>query len=1115
MTDYLIAPSRTPEQSQAADYYQHGLRTEAQSLEVDEKRFADNVRHVEAWLDEGPEAPDLVRLAEYAVDQGMEPFEFEGYLVEELDVAITAAERRLAGIAPLSDEVRAAHGLSQPPLVAPFLKDVPLEDLRGRRERIAELWDAAWSAAFYQADIRANPEATDDRSMAVVRPDLDPAVALGLGINITRQLSRDEISALLVGRRTDGELVEGKKYSRERLLPVDRRTNERKWSTPIGSYDFTVSPAKSISVAYTFGSDVERAKIFNAHTEAAREAVAYIASEVGQARLGDGGKDGFEPGHVAWVEFSHYSTRPISVSVENGEMKVEAKDKQPGDPDLHTHFVIPNGVFCDSGRVGSLDTAAIQGFLFEADGYYQARLGQRLRDAGFDVRLDERTGSAQMTVIPQEICDLFSKRRLAGEALAQKMTRDVGENWDELSEGQRAGRIDRATKNFRERKNSKDDGAGDLKDWKQQAEDAGWQIPKSFELIGPTPAPLTLEQRHQNAYEVALPWLADKLEHRAVVPHWDLRLAALRGLVHAGTDGLDDIRSVTTLMREQGVMQYGERTPLVWGQETDKRYTSVTTGLHESDEKEFVRLAQAAAHDKTGAIQPWLLKHMIETSGLDFTDTHGRTQRSAIERLGTGGKFGVVVATAGAGKTTSLRPLVAAWKEMGRGVWGASLASRQTDDLVDAGIKSTNLWAFPVMMTKIKDGDIKLNENSVLAIDELGLLGTRQGLELLRYREQFGFQIVALGDDKQCQSIQAGAIIGLSRRALGAEQVPEILTTKRQVSDREKEIVRLLRDGNAAEALNMKRSDGTAEMVFGGRAGVLKRVAEIYGQRLQATGAAPSISAPTNFDAHQVGEAVRKQLGRTSGIDLRATDGERIYQLQLAAGDRVRLFQSTKADVGKSKPRAIGRNGDIMDVLSLDKSGARLRNTKNGKEGDVRWSDLPNANGRVLLAYGYASTIHTSQGSTATEHIFALPSGSGAITGATGYTASTRHREVAYLVTSEAAERIAVRESRPINDTHEITLDDKWANVAKAFVNQKKMDSALALLDRVDQVRRGAVRSFHDTIRPNDPRSPSATPATVAELVNRRRLDVAMEAVGRLLGAIREVSRPTAWTLSR
>jgi hypothetical protein len=107
--------------------------------------------------------------------------------------------------------------------------------------------------------------------------------------------------AALAGRRTDGERVEGKHYAKERRLPVDPKTGEERYSGPIGSYDFCPTPDKSVSVAWAFASPVEQARIYNAHLEAAREAVGYIASEVGRARLGSGGQDGVEPGHVRMV----------------------------------------------------------------------------------------------------------------------------------------------------------------------------------------------------------------------------------------------------------------------------------------------------------------------------------------------------------------------------------------------------------------------------------------------------------------------------------------------------------------------------------------------------------------------------------------------------------------------------------------------------------------------------------------------------------------------------------------------------------------------------------------------------------------------------------------------
>jgi hypothetical protein len=137
---------------------------------------------------------------------------------------------------------------------------------------------------------------------------------------------------------------------------TDERTGERTFSTPIGSYDFCPTPDKSVSVAWAFAPPVEQAQIYNAHIESAREAVAFLAQHVGMARYGKGGQGGSEPGHVSWLEFTHHTARKVIISGD----KVE--DKQlPGDPDLHTHFLMQNAVFCASGRVGSLDTAALKG----------------------------------------------------------------------------------------------------------------------------------------------------------------------------------------------------------------------------------------------------------------------------------------------------------------------------------------------------------------------------------------------------------------------------------------------------------------------------------------------------------------------------------------------------------------------------------------------------------------------------------------------------------------------------------------------------------------------------------------------------------------------------------
>ena len=112
---------------------------------------------------------------------------------------------------------------------------------------------------------------------------------------------------------------------------------------------------------------------------------------------------------------------------------------------------MPNAVFTDLGRVGSLDTAAVPGFLFEAGAVYQMRLARYLNDEGFEIALDLKTGAAVMPVIPEDVRTLFSKRTSIGELLARKMTAERGEYWDLLSADQREARLKNATKDLDQR----------------------------------------------------------------------------------------------------------------------------------------------------------------------------------------------------------------------------------------------------------------------------------------------------------------------------------------------------------------------------------------------------------------------------------------------------------------------------------------------------------------------------------------------------------------------------------------------------------------------------------------------------------------------------------------
>ena len=75
-------------------------------------------------------------------------------------------------------------------------------------------------------------EGLENAPVAVIRPDLHPLAASGLGIDADDILSREQISALLAGRRADGELIAGKHYAKVRSLPVNPKTGRAQPQLP-------------------------------------------------------------------------------------------------------------------------------------------------------------------------------------------------------------------------------------------------------------------------------------------------------------------------------------------------------------------------------------------------------------------------------------------------------------------------------------------------------------------------------------------------------------------------------------------------------------------------------------------------------------------------------------------------------------------------------------------------------------------------------------------------------------------------------------------------------------------------------------------------------------------
>ena len=885
-------------------------------------------------------------------------------------------------------------------------------------------------------------------------------------------LTPEQREDILSGRTATGGELTAKQYH-ERMDTSRAR---------IGYVDLTFSAPKSVSVAWSFApTEAERAMIHQAHHDAIGSVMQDIEAQVGRARKGDGGQAGWEPGSIGWVSFDHYTARPTVEIVKTDRTGQDYTElhtfkgtggRVAGDMQLHTHTAVFNAVLTGTGRMGGLWLDQLDGRVKEWGALYQAYLATNLRKHGVDVVLDDRTEMARLTAVPERVTEHFSKRTMGGTTAARAYAAEQGLDWDTLDADRKIGLLKQGVQDPR---GAKSDDLSDVAAWREAAAAIGYEH-RSVLRPDQKQQAASRDERLEAAYQAALPVFDKQLQRRAAVEGADARLAAAKGLIAAGVESPADVSAITKAMRERGVTQRGEATSLVWGDlkgENGRDKVGITTILHRDEELWLVATARAAGADKTSALTPVQIAAAVRRfPELDFTSGHGKAQRAVMEQLGAGGRLTVAIGVAGSGKSTLLKPLVDAWKEDGRDVHGIALAWRQSDDLTDAGITARNARAVESFLKSVEKGRIRLGARSVVVVDELGLLGTRQLNDLLRAQKAHGFQIVGIGDPKQMQSVEAGAVVDLLRRGLGETAIPTLETSVRQVEKEEREITLMFRNGETAAAVQRKVENGTLLVTPGGYVEAVRNVVDLWQQRRAANAGrdryAISISAPTNFDAHRLSIAIRnrrRDLGEIGAdrITVPATSkggvDARTYDLPLAEGDRVRLFERTNARfLDTNKGGNIGRNGTVLEVAAINDEGLVLR-TREGREGLVKWDSLRSeANGRVQLAYGDVLTTNTSQGSTVSEHIFAVPGGSRQVNAFGAYTSGSRHREQSFIVTSDGAERQEVAGRRPLGDLRQIHEGDVIENVARNFARQPVKEGSLAMLARAENLRTGTIR---------------------------------------------------------
>lgn len=716
-------------------------------------------------------------------------------------------------------------------------------------------------------------------------------------------------------------------------------------------YEVVLAPSKDVSVLWGLcDNKAERRRIEKVLDEANKKAFERLEQEM-YTRLGMNGTERQKAAGGVAACFRHGSSRK-------------------GDPHVHYHNLIANMVVCQDGTVRTLEDSR----LFEVhdlmDAVFQREVARGLRDLGY--QLDEAKpadgGKPVLVVkgIPESIRTLFSKR----DADIEKVVKAEEAKGKTITSKMHAA-ISRTTK---EAKGSIDRDA-DFKDWKKQAKAAGYALNIKS---------LKSEQQPEPFAKTDKDIVNDLLRMQSVFSFDDLETAVAKVAMY---DPTQDTNPDAIQERVRRILRSEELMPLQ-GRTDDE--TLWTTRERRAVENHAIAWAKETEADRTHARMvsvETFEKTLSDTkasikaaAGDNFKETNWNRQEASVRHLVLeSGQCCILKGVAGGGKSSTMKVAVDAFKASGLKVFGVATSNMAAKNLeAEAGAESCSI---ALMLTNIENGKSSLDSNSVLIVDEAGMVGSVAMSALMRECRSKGAKLILAGEKEQIQAVESGGL--MARIEDGLEHIAELLDINRQRNDWHKQAVMDMRNGKADEALQAfednglivvrddkeevlkaavdgwlaARNDGIDEsklLMLAATRDEVSRLNTLTRRALQEEGVISKVN-------HAVTVRVNEKDGVKSKYDIRE-------ERQFAEGERIVFKKRYKelgvvnGTTGTIKELSKGINGVTSFVVELGDG-----KTVSFKSDKVDCIDT-----------SYACTTHAAQGRTVERSFFVASAGGGA-----------------------------------------------------------------------------------------------------------------------------------------
>ena len=424
------------------------------------------------------------------------------------------------------------------------------------------------------------------------------------------------------------------------------------------------------------------------------------------------------------------------------------------------------------------------------------------------------------------------------------------------------------------------------------------------------------------------------------------------------------------------------------GQRLNTLYTSAD---FQACKRDLMRSVHDLSDRVSHFVDPATINKAIQDENAFLHTAYGahlsEEQENAIRHVLNSNQLSCVVGLAGAGKSTLLKAAKSAWQHQGYRVVGAALSGKAADGLQSSsGIESRTLAS---LAHSWASGYETLDQNAILVIDEVGMIGTRQLAHFVQEAEKTGVKIILVGDPDQLQPIQVGTPFKEIANTIETVKLTEV---RRQKSEWQRQATQLFADGKNKEAISAYRKQ---DCVIETRCtdDAICKLAEDYlsDLELHGTDASRLALAHRRKDVHAINQTIRQ---------MRKASGDLSHELLFATNHGPRAFAVSDRIVFTRNDRTLGvKNGMLGKVQSIDQNKLSIQLDEEGGTSRTITIEPPSYD---AIDHGYAITIHKSQGATV-DRAYVL--GSKTMDHHLTYVAMSRHREEARLYADKAALR--------------------------------------------------------------------------------------------------------------